>query len=96
MSETKKPNEHQMEVLRNIEAGRDFYYGMSTDIAVPAMWKCIENDWVSRNRLTEKGRAVLTPTKPAKGNVEVTIIKEEKPKPPIPLPPIGGWKNMPS
>lgn len=88
MADEKRPTELEMLVLRNLEAGRDFTHGLSNDDSVPAMFQCVLNGWVSRNHLTDKGRAVLAPVK---GTYEITVVKKEKP--PIALPPIGGWKN---
>lgn len=85
----KRPTESELAVLRNLAAGKDFTHGLSPDVAAPAMFRCIMNHWASGGRITDKGRAML---QPAKGNYEITIVREEKP--PILLPPIGGWKEQ--
>ena len=74
-----EPNEQHLRVLRNIEASRDFQEGfLIQQNAVQAMFQCVLNGWVSRNRLTKEGRALLAAQKPLKGDFEITIVKEEK------------------
>lgn len=85
-----------MLILRNLEAGRSYEHGIDPDLAVPAMMNCLLKGWADRNRITPEGRKVLELAIPAKSKVEITIIKEEKVKPPILLPPKGGWGTLPS
>lgn len=73
-----RPDEHEMAILRNIEAGKRFEHGLVQDIAVRAMFRCITKGWVSASRLTDAGRAVLGPPKLAKGNYIITVVKEGK------------------
>ncbi len=91
----KKPDENEMFILRNIEAGKKFEAGLDTSLAVPAMWRCITNGWVDGGRLTVEGSAVISPVKVTKGNFEIIVLKEDKTKLPIPLPPKGGWGVLP-
>lgn len=92
---SKRPSENELAILRNLEAGRDFTHGLHSSVAAPAMFRCVLNGWASQNRLTDAGRKALELEKPIKGaHYEVTVIKEEKPKPPILLPPAGGWDKV--
>lgn len=65
------PTESQMQVLRNLEEGRDFNYGMRDNIALPAMFQCMLNGWANRNAITPEGRAVMT----ASQSIRVEILK---------------------
>lgn len=86
-------------MLQNLEKGLDYTTGVTDDVAVRTMWRLLTKGWASRGRITEAGRAILASVKPFKGeHYKITVVKEEKPKPPILLPPIGGWpkKEEPS
>lgn len=70
-----RPDEHEMQILRNLEAGRDFMHGMRDTIAVPAMFQCLLKGWVDRNRITDSGRSVLTSIETARNDCVVKILK---------------------
>ena len=95
---TRKPTEDEMAVLRNLESGKSFEYGLPDTLSVPAMFACVLAGWADRNRITAAGRAVLALAPPASKGPAVTIsvLPTEKPKRPILLPPKGGWGTLPS
>lgn len=76
MTSTERPDEHEMAVLRNLEAGKRFEHGLDQTIAVRAMFRCLTKGWVSSSRLTEAGINII---KPAKGDYIITVIKDPNP-----------------
>ncbi len=54
------PDESQMKILKNLKEGKSFEMGfIHTDSAVRAMFQCILNGWVDRNRLTDLGHSLV-------------------------------------
>src|SRR5262249_50038640 len=101
---TERPTELQVAILKNLARGRSFEAGLGALIndALPAMMQCVLAGWVDTGRITEEGRAVLAremefavgfspKPKPQVEHVEIRVIKE---KPPIALPPVGGWRML--
>ena len=66
----------EMQVLRNLEAGRDFMHGMRDTMAMTAMFQCLLRGWVCRNRITDAGRNVLASLTMTGSDCVVKILKD--------------------